>query len=247
MQKEWHYACACLSITQILLLRVDDSLDDGVDRLQVARVGQQRDVDFLAGACDVVACIAEMVLYVAVALDVGWKRTAALWMAWDREADVVYFYSLYKQGYGEPATHVQAIQARGNWIPGVVDPHARDRSQKDGKRLIDSYNDLGLLLSYADNALQAGIHEVWERLISGRLKIFKSLIPFFNEFRVYRRGEDGKVAKGQDDHLMDCMRYLIMSGLQIATIMPYEFEEDFYGSQYENTGSTGSGYFGGLY
>ena len=57
----------------------------------------------------------------------------------------------------------------------------------------------------------------------------------------------GKVAKGQDDHLMDCMRYLVMSGLQIATIMPYEFEEDFYGSQYESTGSTGSGYFGGLY
>ena len=92
----------------------------------------------------------------------------------------------------------------------------------------NKYNDFGLLLSYADNAVEAGIFAVWQRLVSGRLKIFKSLMPWFNEFRIYRRDENGKVARDQDDHLMDCTRYLIMSGLNIAIAPPYDEEEEYY-------------------
>ena len=50
------------------------------------------------------------------ALDVGWNRTAALWGAWDQEADIVYLYSEYYRGQAEPAIHAQAIRARGVWI-----------------------------------------------------------------------------------------------------------------------------------
>jgi hypothetical protein len=48
-------------------------------------------------------------------------------------------------------------------------------------------------------------------MTSGKLKVFRSLGNFLSEFRLYRRDQDGKVVKDHD-HLMDCLRYLVMSG-----------------------------------
>lgn len=177
------------------------------------------------------------------ALDVGWNCTAAVWGAWDRESDVVYLYSAYKQGHAEPETHVRAITQRGWWIPGVIDPASQGSGQKDGKRLVDEYTNLGLNLGYADNAVEAGIFAVWQRLITGRLKIFQSLTPWFNEYRIYRRDENGKVMKDQDDHLMDATRYLIMSGLHIAAVTPYDDEEEYIDRHNKGKKHQG-GYFG---
>lgn len=145
-----------------------------------------------------------------MALDVGWNMTAAIWGAWDRESDTVYLYSAYGQGHAEPPVHAAAVKSRGEWIPGKIDPAARGRSQKDGEKLMDLYLELGLNLSAAENAVDAGLLRVWNRMITGRLKVFKSLMPWFEEFRIYRRDENGKVIK-QKDHFMDCTRYLIAS------------------------------------
>jgi hypothetical protein len=154
------------------------------------------------------------------ALDVGWNRTAVLWAAWDREGDIVYLYSEYYRGQAEPAVHGVAINSRGKWIPGVIDPAARGRSQVDGAQLMSIYkDDLGLDLVPAENAVEAGIYSVWERLSTGRLKAFKTLQNFFAEIRIYRRDEKGKIVK-QNDHLMDDMRYLIASGLDAAITEP---------------------------
>ena len=180
----------------------------------------------------------------AYALDVGWNATAVLWGAWDRESDILYLYSCYKQGMREPSSHVVAIQARGDWIPGVIDPSAIGKGQQDGKRMIDEYSELGLNLAYANNAVEAGIFAVWERMVTGRLKIFKSLTPVFNEHRIYRRDENGKVAANQEDHLMDCMRYLVLSGLDVATQMPFEQQEYYYADERTRTRDKRAGYFG---
>jgi hypothetical protein len=150
------------------------------------------------------------------ALDVGWNRTAALWAAVDPETDVAYCYSEYYRGQAEPAIHAQAIKSRGEWIPGVVDPAARGRSQIDGERLLAIYADLGLVLSRANNAVESGIYETWQRLSTGRLKVFKTLLNFFAEYRIYRRDQKGAVVK-ENDHLMDACRYLVMSGIEAAT------------------------------
>jgi hypothetical protein len=64
----------------------------------------------------------------------------------------------------EPAIHAASIRARGAWIPGVIDPAARGRGQVDGTRLIEQYGELGLLLAPAENAVEAGLYAVWERL-----------------------------------------------------------------------------------
>lgn len=152
---------------------------------------------------------------VAYGMDVGWNNTAAIWGAWDRQSDIVYIWSEYKAGQSEPATHVDAIKARGEWIPGVIDPASRGRSQKDGISLLDEYNRMGLELDLADNAVESGIHTVYRRLVSGRLKVFDCLAAFWDEYRLYHRDKNGKIVK-DNDHLLDCLRYLIMSGMPQA-------------------------------
>ena len=78
---------------------------------------------------------------------------------------------------------------------------------------MDLYRELGLDLRPAVNAVEAGITEVWNLLISGRLKVMASLSNWFREFRRYHRDDKGagKIVK-RDDHLMDATRYLIVSG-----------------------------------
>lgn len=157
-------------------------------------------------------------------LDVGWRRTAALWLALDRDTDTVYAYTEHYRGNAEPSIHVSAIKARGDWIPGVIDPASRGRSQIDGKRLITEYRALGLKLTPAKNEVEAGIYACWERMSTGRFKAFRTLTNFQNEFRNYHRssgdeGQEGKIVK-QDDHLMDAMRYGILSGLGVAIVEP---------------------------
>jgi hypothetical protein len=92
--------------------------------------------------------------------------------------------------------------------------------------LIEVYRSLGLALTAADNAVEPGLLEVWQRLSTGRIKVFRTLQFFLKEFRFYRRDEKGRVVK-QDDHLMDCLRYLIVSGLNVAQVRPVEMWKPF--------------------
>lgn len=145
-------------------------------------------------------------------LDVGWNRTAGMWGALDRESDILYVFSEHYRGQAEASIHAEAIKARGDWIPGVIDPASRGRSQQDGRQLLQMYIDLGLDLDVANNAVEAGIYEVWQRMSTGRLKIFNSCQNAKAEFRLYRRDEKGRIVK-ESDHLMDALRYLVMSGI----------------------------------
>jgi phage terminase large subunit-like protein len=155
-------------------------------------------------------------------MDVGWNCTASIWGVWDRETDTVYLTSEYKRGQAEPEVHTKAIKSRGEWVPGVIDPASAGSSQKDGTKLMEEYIELGLDLSAADNTVEAGIFEVYKRLTTGRLKVFRSCTRWLEEFRIYRRDKNGKVVK-EGDHLMDCTRYLIMSGLEVAKVKPVGF------------------------
>ena len=91
----------------------------------------------------------------AYGLDVGWNRTAAVWAAIDRETQTTYLYGEYYRGQAEPSVHADAIRAHGDWVPGVIDPAARGRSQKDGSQLLQDYLDLGLMLTPADKRSRA--------------------------------------------------------------------------------------------
>ncbi|WP_062260379.1 hypothetical protein [Endozoicomonas arenosclerae] len=154
----------------------------------------------------------------AYGLDVGWKKTAAIWGAWERETDIIYCYSEHYRGQAEPSVHASAIKARGDWMPGIIDTAARGRSQIDGKRLWDLYVQEGLDLHKANKAVEAGILEVYQRLSTGRLKFFSTLQHTIAEYLLYHRNEKGLIVK-EDDHLMDALRYLCM-GIKIAKTKP---------------------------
>lgn len=172
----------------------------------------------------------------AYGMDVGWNRTAAIWAAWNRDTDTVYLFNEHYRGQAEPSIHTQAIQARGDWIPGVIDPASRGRNQKDGQQLIQQYKDLGLNLEFAFNGVESGLYEVWQRLSTGRLKVFRSLSNWLMEYRLYRRDEKGQVVK-TNDHIMDATRYLIMSGLERAITKPKPYEPD--QDEYYSGGTSG--------
>lgn len=150
----------------------------------------------------------------AYGLDVGWNRTAAVWGAINRETDTLFLYHEYYVGQEKPAVHAAAIKAPGD-IPGVIDPASRGRTQTDGKRLIDEYRAAGLRLLEADNGVESGIYKVWDRLSTGRIKIFSNLRNLLSEMGTYRRDDNGKRVK-ERDHAVDAMRYLVMSGIKIA-------------------------------
>jgi phage terminase large subunit-like protein len=154
-------------------------------------------------------------------LDVGWNKTACVWGAKDPASGVIYLYSEHYQGQGEPASHAEAIKGRGKWIPGVIDPACLGSNQIDGRTLMQMYCQLGLDLQPAINAVEAGIQDVWELLVGGRLKIFKTLTNWLQEFRGYHRDDkgNGKIVK-REDHLMDATRYLVKSGRDRMTGPP---------------------------
>lgn len=153
------------------------------------------------------------------ALDVGWNKTAALWGAQDPESSTIYIYTEHYVGQSLPAVHAEAIKARGDWIIGAIDPAARGRSQRDGETLMGEYTNLGLHLKKADNGVTSGIEAVWSGLAYGTIKIFSHLSNLEAEYMLYRRDENGKIIK-KKDHLMDCLRYLIATWKQIASVRP---------------------------
>ena len=155
----------------------------------------------------------------AYAMDVGWNRTAALWGARNPDTGGIVVYDEYYRGQLEPSVHAIGIKARGEWMSGAIDPAAHGRSQKDGEALFDIYKGLGLNIIDADNTREAGIQAVWEMLSQGQLKVFASCVNFFSEYRLYRRDARGMVVK-KNDHLMDCLRYLIMTGMSRAKVKP---------------------------
>lgn len=155
-------------------------------------------------------------------MDVGWNKTAVPFIALDPDNDIVYVYGEHYAGHQAPELHAAAIKrVAGDWMVGAIDPASKYRSQMDGKQLMGEYRKLGLRLREADNQVDVGIHRVWSRLATGKLKFFKETTPHLqNEYLLYRRDQHGKIIK-KDDHMMDSLRYAI-SSLHFANYAPSE-------------------------
>lgn len=150
------------------------------------------------------------------ALDVGWNRTAVLWGALDPATDTLYIYDEHYRGMEMAPVHAYAIQSRGSWMTGVIDPAANGRSQTDGSKLKQQYKDLGLVLFDAKNSVESGVHAVMQRLVSGKIKVFKTCINFHKEYLLYRRDKHGKIIK-ENDHLQDCLKYIVNNMIRMSS------------------------------
>lgn len=172
------------------------------------------------------------------AMDIGFTApTAVAWFAWDRENDVLYLYREHYKAGLMPWEHAHYIKNPHPWIPGVIDPASEIGRQADGVKMLQEYDDLGLILYKANNAVNMGIIKTQERLQSGRLKVFDTCFNWFEEYRLYRWNKDGrKPHPKQKDHLMDATRYGIMSGLEIAITEAANDEDD--NETYTETGKS---------
>ena len=149
-------------------------------------------------------------------LDIGWDHpTAMVWLAWDRDADVVHVYDCYRVREQTPVVHAAALKARGDWIP-VAWPH--DGLQHDpgsGVTIANQYRAHGANLlaekaTFADgsNGVEAGVMDLLDRMKTGRFKVAAHLNDWWEEFRLYHR-KDGAIVKEGDD-LMAATRYALM-------------------------------------
>ena len=143
------------------------------------------------------------------------SNTAGIWAAVDPNTDTIYFYDEHYVGQELPSTHATSIKSRGEWIPGVIDPAARGRSQVDGKQLMQQYIELGLELRPARNDVEAGVSLIQQRLASGKLKVFRTCQHWLKEYLIYRRDKNGKIVK-EDDHAQDAGRYIVLN-IQLAS------------------------------
>lgn len=167
----------------------------------------------------------------AYAMDVAYTSgiTAALWGAYDELNDTLYIYDEYYTKGASVADHVSAIKSKGGvWMSGVVDPSSQRKvSQHDHRRILEMYNQEGLYLSTANNAVFAGIESTYARFLSGRLKVVGMRCPnLMREIRLYRRDEKGEIVK-KDDHACDCLRYMVMSGISACMMKPEEEDKDY--------------------
>jgi len=156
------------------------------------------------------------------ALDFGWDHpTAAVRLAWDRDADIVYITQSYRQSEATPILHAGALKPWGagsggrQWLPWAWPHDGLQHDKGSGEQLAAQYRAQGLDLlperaQFEDgtSGVEAGLMAMLERMQTGRLKVFDHLGDWLDEFRLYHR-KDGKVVKERDD-LMAATRYGIM-------------------------------------
>ena len=159
------------------------------------------------------------------AIDFGYDHpTAVVWIAWDRDEDVVYVYDCYRMAKQIPSYHATHINERegSDWIP-VAFPHDGYQHDKgSGVTLAEQYRDnyVNMLPFHFENppaigekrggnSVEAGLMEMLDRMEHGRFKVFNTLYDWFEEYRMYHR-KDGKLVKLKDD-LMSATRYATMS------------------------------------
>lgn len=150
-------------------------------------------------------------------MDFGWDHPfAAVELVWDRDSDTVYVSRTHRLKEATPILHASAIRAWGKELPWAWPRDGRRETLEGaGVALADQYRAQGLNLlhqhaQFEDGSVsvEAGLMMMLDRMQTGRLKVFKHLNDWWEEFRLYHR-KDGRVVKEGDD-LMAATRYALM-------------------------------------
>ncbi len=156
-------------------------------------------------------------------LDFGWDHpTAAVRLAWDRDADCLYVTASYGQRESTPLIHAAALKPWGAWLPWAWPHDGLQHDKGSGAALAQQYREQGLALlaeraCFEDggNGIEAGIAEMLDRMLSGRWKVFDHLEDWFAEFRLYHR-KDGIIVKTRDDRLSASRYAMMMKRMALA-------------------------------
>lgn len=146
------------------------------------------------------------------AMDLGIAHpTAIVWLGWDPEFDVIYVMRDYSEKGREAAVHAAVANSFMPYAPMVIPPDIDQTEKGSGKTVRKFYNDAGLKHTIdfenpdGSRFVEPGIMELFERMRTDRLKVFRGCEHVLREIRMYHRKE-GKLVKVDDDAL-DAVRY----------------------------------------
>jgi phage terminase large subunit-like protein len=144
--------------------------------------------------------------------------TAGVWMAFDPESKSAWVYDCYKSLATEIAVHGQALRSRGAWIPAAW-PHDGNRKESYATAgVAAAYRDMGLNLLHSHAlyeegndddgtiSVEPGIFLLYRAMLEGRFKVFRNLVAWQEEFRMYHRSEKDSSIVDRNDDLMSATR-----------------------------------------
>lgn len=149
-------------------------------------------------------------------IDFGYDHpTALVWLAWDRDNDRVHVTNAYRKSEKTPIYHATAMKSRGTEIPWAWPHDGYAHDKQSGRPLAEAYRRLGVRMlakhaTFPDGSygVEAGLMEMLDRMETGRFRVSKHLMEWFDEYRTYHRKE-GRIVKVRDD-LMCATRYAHM-------------------------------------
>jgi hypothetical protein len=151
-------------------------------------------------------------------MDFGYDHPyAAVELYWDRDADVVYVSRCFRQRESTPVNHAATLRLWGKDLRWAWPRDGkRETLEGAGIALAQQYRaqDLNMLTDHAQFedksvSVEAGLMLMLDRMQTGRFKVLRHLLEWFEEFRLYHR-KDARVVKEGDD-LMSATRYAVMS------------------------------------
>jgi phage terminase large subunit-like protein len=149
-------------------------------------------------------------------LDFGYDHpAAAVELVWDRDTDTVYVARCYRARLETPILHAAAIRPWGNLLWAWPRDGRRETMEGAGIALAEQYKEQGLDMCHehaqfqdGSVSVEAGLMLMLDRMKTGRFRVFKHLLDWLEEFRLYHR-KDGRVVKEGDD-LLAATRYAVM-------------------------------------
>ena len=171
-------------------------------------------------------------------MDFGWDHPfAAARLAWDRDTDVLYVTSCYRERKKTPLDHCGALRPWGDSLPWAWPHDGLQHDKGSGEQLAEQYRKNGLRMiaeraTFPDgtNGLEAGVTEMHDRMRTGRLKVFSTCGDWFDEFRTYHR-DNGLIVK-KDDDLISATRYAMMMRRFASTSAPVSVDFSDYAVDY---------------
>lgn len=177
-------------------------------------------------------------------MDFGWDHPQAHVQLWiDVEADVIYVAHAWKKSKVTPVTAWGSVKSWAKGIPTAWPSDGLQSEKSSGEQQKAAYVDAGwqMLDVHATwpaggVGVEAGLVELYERMTTGRFKVFSHLSAFFDEKMSYHRDENGKIVKVNDD-ILSAARYAYMMRrfaqprwqLETKDVGQYESNYDPYG------------------
>lgn len=159
---------------------------------------------------------------VVVGIDPGIRFTGVVWVAFDQDNRAVCF-AAEKLTNATPEVVAEKIRSvnRGWGLGGdhaeplyVIDPSARNRSLVNAQAVEGEYAACGIYTMHGQNDREAGVMNVRRRGEQGSFKWCGDLIDLTFEadrYRINDRPDGGFDVIKEHDHLLDALRYALMS------------------------------------